>query len=46
MDHGIVEGLLLVITVKGDFSTFSAKFILPQSKNSEVTLKGQCSKIV
>ena len=46
MDHGIVERLLLVITVKGALSTFSAKFILPQPKNSKVTLKGQCLKTV
>ena len=46
MDHGIVDRLLLVITVKGALSTFSAKFISSQSKNSKVTLKGQCLKIV
>ena len=45
MDHGIVDRLLLVITVKGALSAFSAKFISPQSKNSKVTLKGQCVKI-
>ena len=33
MDHGIVDRLLLVITVKGALSAFSAKFISPQSKN-------------
>ena len=27
-------------------SAFGAKFISPQSKNSKVTLKGQCLKIV
>ena len=46
MDHEIVDRLLLVITVKGALSTFSAKFSSPQSKNSKVTLKGQCLKIV
>ena len=46
MDHGIVDRLLLVITVKGALSAFGAKFISPQSKNSRVTLKGQCLKIV
>ena len=46
MDHGIVDRLLLVITVKVVLSTISARFILPQSKNSKVTLKGQCLKMV
>ena len=46
MNHGTVDHLLLVITVKGALSTFGAKFIWPQSKNSKVTLKGQYSKIV
>ena len=46
MNQGTVDRLLLVITVKGALSTFSAKFIWPQSKNSKVTLKGQCLKIV
>ena len=34
MDHEIVDRLLLVITVKGALSAFSAKFISPQSKSS------------
>ena len=46
MDHGTVDRLLLVITVKRALTAFSAKFIWPQSKNLKVTLKGKCLKIV